>query len=179
MASRTSPTRATADPAAQPKGKHKVTIHHLLTTRVVSCSPADSLNRVAQLMWENDIGAIPVVEAHSNVVGMLTDRDIAMAAYLRGRPLAEITVESTMSREVHSLGPSDSPKQAAMMMREKQIRRLPIVDKDGVLVGMLSLNDLAKATESGKAGPIESAEVSETLRKICAPRHRGAAAASA
>jgi CBS domain-containing protein len=101
---------------------------------------------------------------------MLTDRDIAMAVYLRGQPLSQISAESTMSREVYSLKPSDSPHQAALVMRLHQIRRLPIVDDNGTLVGMLTLSDLARSTEPGPGGPIGPSEVSDTLRTIYAPR---------
>jgi CBS domain-containing protein len=166
----TSQQGAHAKPATKHDGAHVLTIHHLMATDVVSCRPSDSLNRAAQLMWDHDIGAVPVVDEESKLVGILTDRDIAMAAYLRGRALSEITVESTMTRDVRTLGPGDSPHQAAMVMRHHLVRRLPIVDKGGMLVGILSLNDIARAYEPGRHGQIEADEVSETLRAICTPR---------
>lgn len=112
-----------------------------------SCRPTDSLNEAARLMWECDCGAIPVQDDAGRLVGIVTDRDICMAAYTRGRPLGALTVESTMSGGVTSASPEDSLERIATLMRDKQVRRIPIVDEGG-LVGMVSLADIAGYIES-------------------------------
>ncbi|HVS11206.1 MAG TPA: CBS domain-containing protein, partial [Planctomycetota bacterium] len=77
-------------------------VEQLMTRDVKACAPQDSLSRAAQLLWESDIGALPVVDSEGRVVGMVTDRDVCMAAYFKGRPLAEIRVDETMARKVYS-----------------------------------------------------------------------------
>ncbi len=83
-------------------------VSELMTKRVRACHQHDSLNRAAQLRWENDCGAAPVIDSDSNVIGMLTDRDIRMAAYTQGVALAEASVGNAMSRHVSVCKPSDN-----------------------------------------------------------------------
>ena len=75
---------------------------------------------------------------------MLTDRDICMAAYTQGRPLGEMQVSSAMSRQLFSCRPEDSLAKAEEIMRTNRIRRLPVIDADRHLVGILSLDDIAR-----------------------------------
>lgn len=109
----------------------------------VACSPEDSLNRVAQIMWDVDCGVVPVVSSSGSLVGMITDRDLCMAAYTRGATLGAMTAGSVMSKEVHSCGAGDSIGHAVRVMAEKQVRRLPVIE-DGKLVGLISLADVAQ-----------------------------------
>ena len=118
-------------------------VQELMSTDIATCSPNDMLNHAAQIMWEHDCGAVPVVDAESHVVGMLTDRDICMAAYTTGKPLWEISVSSACAHAVLSCKLNDSIKTAENVMRNAQVRRLPVVDEEGKLYGMLSLGDLA------------------------------------
>ena len=83
-------------------------VSDLMTREVRTCHQHDSLNRAAQLMWENDCGAVPVVDSDLKVIGMLTDRDICMAAYTQGKRLDEIPVVTAMSRQVVRCLPSAS-----------------------------------------------------------------------
>ena len=84
-------------------------VREVMTKDVLTCSVSDRLNRAAQLMWESDCGCIPIVEEHGMLVGMLTDRDICMAAYTSGKPLSEISVTSAMSTAGPSPVPTSSP----------------------------------------------------------------------
>jgi len=148
-------------------------VEALMTRDVKSCAPQDSLRRAAQLLWENDIGAVPVVDAEERVVGMLTDRDICMAAYFKGRPLAEIRVDETMARKVYSCLSADPVEDAERMMRGYQIRRLPVMDSAQRLVGILSLNDIALECERelGKRdADVAPEELARTLAGVCRPR---------
>ena len=125
-------------------------------------------------MWENDCGAVPIVDPDSKVIGMLTDRDICMAAYTKGIGLKDASVASVMSCNVSVCSPSDNISSAAERMRERQIRRLPVVDKSQRLVGILSVSDIAceaerlRASKSNKR-PIKDGELVETLGAICSP----------
>jgi CBS domain-containing protein len=117
----------------------------VMTRAVASCSGNDTLHRAAQIMWERDCGAVPVVDAEGRAVGVVTDRDLCMAAYTRGRPLAAISVASLLSGKLHTCVPSTSLDEAIARMRFERVRRLVVVDpRDQRLVGMLSLADLAR-----------------------------------
>ncbi len=158
-------------------------VSDLMTKEVKACSQHDSLNRAAQLMWENDCGAVPIVDPDSKVIGMLTDRDICMAAYTKGIALKDASVASVMSRNVSVCNPSDNISAAAERMRERQIRRLPVVDKSQRLVGILSVSDIACETERLRASksrkrPIKDGELIETLGAICNTNANGASHAA-
>jgi CBS domain-containing protein len=146
-------------------------VQDLMSRAVRTCSPRDTLERPAQSMWDSDIGAVPVVNDGNRVVGMLTDRDICMAAYTQGQPLHTIRVDRAMARHVVSCRPDDEIATAQKLMQCHQVRRLPVVDRQGRLVGVLSLNDLARAAASVTwDGQIGSEEVVATLAGVCAPR---------
>ncbi len=156
----------------------------LMTKDVKACSQHDSLNRAAQLMWENDCGSVPVVDSDSMVIGMLTDRDICMAAYTKGIALKDASVASVMSRNVSVCNPSDNISAAAERMRERQIRRLPVVDADQRLIGILSVSDIARETDRLRASksrkrPIKDGELIETLGAISTANGNGSASHAA
>jgi CBS domain-containing protein len=119
-------------------------IEKLMTAKVRACAPTDSLNSAAQLMWEGDCGIVPVIDVDGRPVGVLTDRDIAMSAHLRGGRLGEIPVAEAMSRRLAVVKVDDSLHDALELMRTGQVRRLPVVDAEGRLAGMLSLSDIAR-----------------------------------
>jgi CBS domain-containing protein len=123
-----------------------IPVRRLMQETPRTCSPEDSVNRAAQIMWELDCGAIPVVNADGALAGIITDRDICMAAYTRGQALPAVSVGSAMSTTVHSCSPDDSIGHAARLMGEKQVRRLPVTD-GGRLVGILTLADIAREFE--------------------------------
>src|SRR5271168_2313748 len=118
-------------------------VEQIMNRGVKTCGPQDSLNKAAQIMWDEPCGAVPVVDDRCRLVGFLTDRDICMAAYTQGRPLEELRVETAMARDVVSCGTEDDLGSAAQLMRQNRTRRLPVVDRDGRLVGLLALDDLA------------------------------------
>lgn len=112
-----------------------------------TCSPQDRLNTAAQQMWEHDCGVLPVVDDDGRAVGMLTDRDICMAAYTRGLALSEIAVSSAMSASVCSCKASASLRSVMQLMASHQVRRLPVVDETEKVVGIVSLADIARLTQ--------------------------------
>ena len=148
-------------------------VEALMAWDVHTCGAGDSLSRAAQLMWDHDCGVLPVTDAESHVVGMVTDRDICMAAYTRGAPLEGIAVESAMAKRVFSCRPQDTILEAESIMRAHCVRRLPVVDKDARLVGLVSLNDIAReAKRVGMNGPKDLGldDVALTLGAICERR---------
>jgi CBS domain-containing protein len=115
----------------------------IMSTQVSSCHMNESMNRAAQLMWEQDCGCIPIVDDDRRVVGIITDRDICMAAYTQGKALTELPVSLACSRDVQTCRTIDSLANAEDLMTNAQVRRLPVVDPNGVLVGLVSMSDLA------------------------------------
>ena len=154
-------------------------VEQLMTRNVESCRSDDRLNRAAQIMWERDCGVVPVMAAGNGsgrLVGMLTDRDICMAAYTQGRPLAEIPVASAASQQIYSCRASDSIAVALKVMQTNQVHRLPVVDQDEQLVGMLSLADLAREAQhehGTKPLHITDGAVGVALEAISASRSSG------
>ena len=151
-------------------------VEQLMTRTVATCHPADFLNAAARIMWEHDCGCVPVVaeeEGGARVVGMLTDRDICMAAYTQGKPLGAIKVASSMSQQVCSCRPADSIAVALNVLRTNQLRRLPVVDGDEHLIGVLSLADIAREAgrEHGrKAAEVPDADIARAIEAISQPR---------
>jgi CBS domain-containing protein len=117
----------------------------LVTEPVYTCSPEDTLARAAQIMWEHDCGAVPVVDAEQRPCGMVTDRDVCMGAYTRGQPLHAVRMSEVMSRHIRSCSVEDSLQHAISTMVEAQVRRVLIVSAEGRLVGILSLGDAVRA----------------------------------
>jgi CBS-domain-containing membrane protein len=148
-------------------------VQDLMTQQVYSCEPEDALERAAQLMWDHDCGCLPVCigsDDGRHAVGIITDRDVCMCTLHQGKSLAELRVRDAMATRVLSCRPSDALGQAEKIMRQGQIRRLPVLDEQGVLRGMISLADLAR--EAARESPdraLTRTEIGETLAAICAP----------
>jgi CBS domain-containing protein len=154
-------------------------IQEIMSKPAITCQQRDTVNTAAQRMWESDCGTIPVVNEGGNVVGMITDRDICMAAYTQGRALHAIPVSNVMSKSVFSCRAEDSLDAAEHLMRDNQIRRVPVVDGNNRPIGVLSLNDIARyAASARKKGGLDH-DVTQTLAAICRPRPRAQAAREA
>lgn len=142
-------------------------IREVMVRDVRTCLPGESLARAAQTMWESDLGCVPIVDDEDHVVGMLTDRDVCLTAYMQGRSLDEIPISRAMSAGVFSCSPDQAVEHAEEVMREHQVRRLPVVEDEDTLVGIISLDDLALASVHDQA---LRDHVATTLAAICAPR---------
>ena len=138
-------------------------VETLMTHNPKTCGPGDTLDRPAQLMWDNDCGCVPVVDEQRRPIGMVTDRDICMAAHLEGQPLRNCRVEDAMSSAPQICHPQDSLTDAAKTMAAHKIRRLPVVDDQNHLLGIVSLNDLVLA---GAGRGCEDGEIASTLAQI-------------
>lgn len=150
-------------------------VEQIMTWNPECCYPTDSLNDAARLMWEGDFGSLPVKDGDGRLVGMITDRDVCMAAYTQGGSLRDHTVATAMAETVVSCTPEHSVADAEKLMQDNQVRRIP-VQTDGRLVGILSLNDIAiGATRTSDAREVNFDVVGRTLSRIC--EHRATAAA--
>jgi CBS domain-containing protein len=138
-------------------------VRELMTTKVHCCRPDSTARHALALMWKHDVGALPVVDAQDQVVGMITDRDIAMAVGLRNVAPGAITVREISTSDVWAVGPTATAEEAERIMEERQVRRLPVIDQ-GRLVGVVTLADLARCE------PLPDRDVAETLAAITTPR---------
>ena len=150
-------------------------VRDIMTREVHTCHPDDSLVAAAKIMLEADCGCVPVVEAaHGRILGMITDRDICIAALLSGLPLRVLRIDSIMEGPVHTCSPDDDITRAESTMRHAQIRRLPVVNGNRQVVGILSLNDIARATErEGQRDGVLPKEVVAVLTAISDPHAAG------
>ena len=139
----------------------------LMTKMVHTCSPYDTLDRVARIMWENDLGALPVVDETGRTTGMVTDRDLCMAAYTQGKALAEIPVWIAASTSVIAAHPDDSLDVVHDRMRAHRVRRLPVLGERGEPVGIVSMGDLARAHVTNGHGTTDA--LAYTLAAIAQP----------
>jgi len=128
-------------------------VENLMTKAPRCCEPEHTLADAASLMEQNDCGSLPVVSpgGRSEVLGMITDRDICLAAYREARPLSEIAVRKVMSSKVATVEPKDDVETAERVMAEAQVRRLPVVDGDGQLQGLVTLGQIARARAQADA----------------------------
>lgn len=156
-------------------------VEQIMSRPAVTCSEADTANRAAQLMWEKDIGAVVVVDADHHLAGIITDRDLCMAAYTRGLTLSQIPVTEVMAKKMAVVHPEDRLGTAEALMRTKKVRRLPVVDGQQRVLGLISVNDVARAAQQqrGSRSPdVVCDEVVSTLGAICEPRRPEIAAPS-
>jgi CBS domain-containing protein len=110
-------------------------------------SPETPVKVLANIMREQDIGAIPIGE-NDRLIGMVTDRDVTVRAVANGRDVSALTAKDIMTRGIVWCRDADDVTHAANVMQSKQIRRLPVIDKNKRMVGILSLGDLShSATE--------------------------------
>jgi CBS domain-containing protein len=149
-------------------------VRDLMTSDVKTCRPETNLAEAVKDMWEGDCGALPVVNDEGRVTGVITDRDICIAVATRGRSADRIAVREVAKGHAHTCLPDDDATVALQTMKTHKIRRLPVVDADGHVRGMLSLNDVV--THAGSATPTE---VVSTLASICEHRRPVAMAGAA
>ena len=152
-----------------------MTIEPIMSRHVHHCRPDHTLDYAAARMWDHDCGCLPVCagdgDGESRVIGMLTDRDICMAALFQGKPLHELKVADAMSRDIRVSKTDDRLEDVELLMREQQIRRVPVTDDKGALVGIVSLADFARAARgratSRSADVVSERDVGHTLAAIC------------
>jgi CBS domain-containing protein len=152
-------------------------VDQIMSRPVHVCLAEDSLARAAGLMWEHDCGSLAVVggDGGSRIVGMITDRDVCMCALFEKQPLEGLQVSRAMSKRVRTCRPYDELPTAEEILRTARLRRLPVVDDNGGLVGMVTLADLAREASRERSTPqrdITERAVGHTLGGICRPRHR-------
>lgn len=148
-------------------------VEDIMTREVQCCGPDANLAAAAKMMWDCDCGALPILNVQGRVMGVITDRDICMASSTRNRMPSAITVWETSAGKAITCRPDDDIHTALELMEQGKVRRLPVVDGEGVLQGMLSINDLilAAGEHRGRSGPdLPAEDVLKTLKAVCAHR---------
>ena len=162
-----------AMPVAVPVRKERrvaMKVKDLQTSEVRACSPDNNLATAAEIMWDCDCGAVPVVDQNRTLIGMVTDRDICIAAATRAAAPADLAVRDVMSKgQVFSCRPDDDVRTAMATMAMHRVRRLPVVDRQNTLVGIISLNDLVRRAEYRTGAEVPAAELLDAMQSIFAP----------
>ena len=142
-------------------------VQDIMTTDIVSCTLDTNLETIANMMWNKDCGSIPVLNQYGQPIGIVTDRDIAMGSALNHKPPWELSAKDVLgSKQVQCCRAADSVKSSLQKMSQHHIRRLPVVNNEGRLVGMLSLGDIVAFAESEMPGKIPEVSFGETISTL-------------
>jgi CBS domain-containing protein len=142
----------------------------VMTSDARTCGLDTNLAAACEIMWNGDCGILPVVDGNDNVVGVITDRDICIAVCTRGQVASDICVKDVMNGNVFACHPDTEIRDALDTMRGEKVRRLVVTNPDGKIAGVLSLDDIAVAAQSGFGGRLPDlslADVALTLKAIC------------
>jgi CBS domain-containing protein len=136
----------------------------LMTPSPRTCTAQSTVQQVAQLMQEADIGVVPVVESATSqrLVGLVTDRDLVVRVLATGGG-PDATVEEAMTTDVAGVGPDDDVKAVRRLMEERQVRRIPVCDAEGRCLGIVSQADLALDDD------VSDKQVGKTVEAISQP----------
>ena len=137
--------------------KSRIRCRDIMTKSVRTATREQSLKDVAILMRDGDMGSVPVVE-NGKLVGIVTDRDIVVRSIAEGKD-ASASVDEAMTTDIFAVKPDDFVFEAIRLMGNKQVRRVPVVDNDGSLAGIIAIADIALEMEDEK-------EIAETLEEI-------------
>jgi len=132
-------------------------ISEVMTQRPRAVTPQTSVREAAQLMDQEDVGSLPVVDEGARLVGILTDRDVAVRVVGKGLDPDESTVGDVASTDVLALTPDHDLDEALTLMAREQVRRVPIVVRENELVGMLAQADIARAEKEKTTGEVVEA----------------------
>ena len=136
----------------------------VMTQDPVCCLPTDTVSKAAQLMKDEDVGSIPVVEDEETMklISIVTDRDLALQVVAPERDASSTQVEDVMTYEVITCRASDDVQKAVDAMAQHQLRRMPVIDSDHRIVGIISQADVATRVE-------KSEEIAEMVKEISQP----------
>jgi CBS domain-containing protein len=140
-------------------------VRDVMVKNVKFCSPETNLAAVAEKLWKDGCGTLPVVE-NGRVLGIITDRDICIALGTRNQKAAEVSVKDVSLAKLFCCTPGDDIHAALQTMRAQKVRRLPVIDDNGMLQGILCLDDVVLFAEE-KSAELTYFDVVETMKSIC------------
>ncbi len=131
-------------------------VRELMTKNPACVTPDADLTKVARLMADHNVGSIPVVENASSkrVIGMVTDRDITIRAVAQGKNPTQMQAQEVMSTEVGTVKQDDDVQNVTKVMEKHQVRRVPVVDENGMMCGMVAQADIALKTNDKMTGNV-------------------------
>ena len=138
------------------------TVHDIMTSGPRCVAPDTTLTEAAKLMDELDVGSLPICD-NDRLTGILTDRDIALRAVARGSDPQKTKVKDAMTKGIAYIFEDQDVEEAARLFESKKIRRLPVLNREKRLVGIVSLGDLAVNAGAGLGG--------EALKEVSEPSH--------
>jgi len=139
-------------------------VRDAMTPDPATCDPTTTLRLVAMLMLDHDCAAVPIVSG-GNVVGIVTDRDIACRAVAQGWNAAELPASAVMSCPLVAISPDETFDEAIQVMRENHVHHLPVIDDDGRLVGIIAQSDLGRRMTNLELGQLTRATSIRGARK--------------
>jgi CBS domain-containing protein len=142
-------------------------VKELMTTDVRTCSSDTTVAEAAHLMWEGDCGVLPVVD-DGELTGIVTDRDMYIALATQNARASHLKVGAVATKTPVTCTPEDDVQAVLATMKQARVRRLPVVGFGGMVLGILSMNDILLAAGAGK---VASEAVVSTLQAICAHHH--------
>src|ERR1700747_1854669 len=137
-------------------------VKHLMTKDPTCCVPSDRAQRAAAIMRDENVGIVPVVEHEQSrrLVGVVPARDLCMNVVAEGRDPTTVPVEACMTTAVVSCAATDAVAKATELMKDNQVRRVPVVDEQGGLAGIVAMADLVERAE------LKPTETHETLKRV-------------
>lgn len=129
------------------------TIKDVMTSNPCSIDADKSVAYAAKMMRDEDVGLAPIVEG-DKLIGMLTDRDIAIRVVAEGRNPDDVKVSEVASKQVVTIDPQQDLDEALRIMAKHQVRRLPVVEEDGKLVGVVAQADIAREGDDTQTGEL-------------------------
>ena len=128
-------------------------VRDVMTSNPRTVEPSTPIVEAAQLMKSEDVGPLPIIEG-DRLAGMLTDRDIVLRAVAEGKESQSTTVGEIASRDIVTVDPDQDLQEAARLMARHQVRRLPVVEEDGRLVGIVAQADVAQSGDDSLTGEV-------------------------
>lgn len=137
-------------------------VRDVMHAKLETHAPDAPLSVIAKTMKQKDVGVVPIVDK-DKLVGLITDRDIALRALADGKDIAQLRAKDVMTKSPDTCQDSDTIYAAVKLMEAKRVRRLPVLNKERALVGMLSLGDVSAALSNEMSGRLVKAQT------VCEP----------
>ena len=145
-------------------------VRDVMTAAVVCCKPETNIGAAVELLWSHNCGMLPVVNNNDQkLVGVVTDRDICIAMGTRNRLPGDLTVGEVAIRNVFTCGPDDEIHEAVGTMAQHHVRRLPVVDSQGIVQGILSMDDVITHGDLNKwegCCELSAEEIIQSLKRL-------------
>ena len=135
-------------------------VSEIMSTEIVFATTTDSICNIAKLMNENHVGSIPICNENEEIVGIVTDRDIILRSIACDKDIKETKITEIMTTDIWSITPDTDICEATTIMKENQIRRLPVVENSKI-IGILSIGDLIRSKKT------DEHQVNDTMECIC------------